>query len=151
MVSRKGDVGMFRSYVFGVIPIFFVKIPTVQFKHVTKYESAVMARSSRNSQDSTGVTRTSQNARSSLPCFSQQSQDQKRHKTQNIAQLARQAHCPIYTLSRITRPPTGLASAKHHVHLHHTTQPKTSTSLMFCIVCGFELRSSYSRSKCFTH
>ncbi|EDL96758.1 rCG50926, isoform CRA_c, partial [Rattus norvegicus] len=61
-------------------------------------DPAETARSPKKQHESAGVTRTSQNARSSLPCLSRQSEDQGRQETN-----AMQVHCPlspIHTLSK---------------------------------------------------
>lgn len=55
----------------------------------------------------------------------------------SVGKLAMQAHhhcllSPFYTLSKITCPPMGPASAKHHMSLpHHMTQPKLPLHWLF--------------------
>ena len=83
-----------------------VRIPTIQFKCVTKHKSATVARSSRNLQASAESARVTQ------------SKDLKPTKS-----------CVLFILCPdISYLPMGLASPKPHLSLYHITQPETSTS-----------------------
>jgi hypothetical protein len=125
-----------------------VRIPTFQFKSITKHEPAMATLSSRNHQasaelaQSMGTTRSSQNARSSLPCLSQWNDDQRRLETNSklhgyLCKPPITVHWVPLTLSpNTTCPPTSLPSAKHHQSLHHMTQPETATSPVGVAQCS---------------
>ena len=130
-------MNLFRSSFLRQFQSLFVRIPaiqfsrvrmqTVQFKSVTKHESAAVAQSSRNCQASTESAEVREQpgpARVPEPSAVPLSM-KRRHKT-------KKHRCPvhpIYTLSKHHVSSDGSHLSKHHVSLHHVTQPDLSTSL----------------------
>lgn len=126
---------LFRSKSLGRFQSLFVRIPAVQLSSVRIQQSsskvspnmnqqqwhvpAEYTRPLPNPQESGGATRTSQNARSSLPCLSTKWRSAKMQDQWKIAQLAIQVPSqfllsPIYTLS------------KHHTSSHRSCLSKRS-------------------------
>lgn len=97
MANRTRGYGPVRGSSSGRFPISVVRIPAIQFSSVTKHESEAVAQSSRNHQSSTTKSTTWVSAavaktrwdprRSSLPCLSQQSKDQRRWRCKTYEAL----------------------------------------------------------------
>lgn len=117
-----------------------LRIPTVQYKSATKQESAMVAWFSRTYQASRELASGIRSYKDQPECqefsalfLSTKSRSVQRQDQGRIAQLATQGPfhclCVLFIISpNLTCPPLGLASAKHHVSLHHMTKPESRTS-----------------------
>lgn len=116
------------------------RIPRVQYKSVTKQESAMVARFSRRYQASHELASGIRSYKNQPECqefsalfLSTKSRWVQRQDQGRVAQLATQGPyhclCVLFIISpNLTCPPLGLASEKHHVSLHHMTKPESHTS-----------------------
>lgn len=119
---NKTDVDLFRKISWGQLPS--VCIPTVQFKSVTKQESAMEAPPETSSallhlHEWGGVTRTRRGT-SSQPCLSQsfevKSENSDQWRAAQLTMLAPYCGVPFILSPNIMCLPTGLVSAKYHMN-----------------------------------